>query len=236
MASVETASFLPGVDDRRLFNAANEIARAQEVLREHLAPQAVLGWVRHQVEGFLAEFGFGESLSVQPPYWLEIARVEDSLQVYSFNLSEYGEQSASYFDAEGFPLQIGEGLHRAYSLLATSKEGEGVIIMSPSEFYQDYGSRYDVANVFRVAKEGPNGRLVEGRYYLLNGRLTSSERAFVLNWHNSGASIPTDAGGRRSVGGTCTEHSSGICTSVWQGAFGGREQPGSLSDDSGTGR
>lgn len=200
MARVEVEDLLPGMDNDKLFNAANEIARASEVLSKHLAPYAVLEWLRGQAEGFLAEFGFGESLSIQPPYWLEISKTDADPQVFCLNLREYGEQAESYRDAPNFPEVVGEGLMSAYRMLSSAQAGEGVIIVSPTDFYKDYGSKYDVANFFRVVEVSKDGsRLVEGRYLLLNRGLTNYQRAFLLNWHSHEAHIPIDASAKRIV-------------------------------------
>lgn len=187
---IEAERFLPGVDNDRLFNFAHELAKAQEVMQRYVAPHAVLHWLRNQTESFLAEFGVGEAFSIQPPYRFKICDQNSSVKVFSSQAPEYGEQSASFRSAEGFPNEISEGLARAYRLLSVAEEGEGVIIVSPSDFYRDYGSRYDVANFFRVVEvQSDDSRLVEGRYTLLNGRLSDGERAFLLNWHGGESRI-----------------------------------------------
>lgn len=193
MLRAETVELLPGVTNDRLFNAANEIRRAAEVMRQYLRPHAVLQWVSQQTEGFLAEFGLGESLSIQPSYWFELRDTNGFPGVFPLNIPEYGEQSASYREAPGFPSEIGLGLERAYRLLHEAQTGEGVVIVSPTNFYREYGSRFDVMNLFRVTKDdGAGTRVVEGRYVLLNGALADHERAFVLNWHNPEASVPSN--------------------------------------------
>lgn len=200
MAAAVIEQFLPGVENDRLFSFANELKLAQEVLREHLAPQAVLSWLRHQVESFLTEFGVGEALSIQPSYWFELQSIDGDHQVFSLNIPEYGEQSESYVSVEGFPHATGEGLISAYRLLSSADAGDGVIIVSPTEFYEEYGSRYDVANLFRVVEVRDDGyRLVEGRFLLLNGGLTSYERAFLLNWHDLEARVSADASAHEIV-------------------------------------
>lgn len=194
MIHAEAVELVPGVKNERLFHAANEFARASEVIRRYLHPHAVLHWIRHQAEGFLAEFGFGESLSIQPSYWLEIHTTSGVPEVFPLNIPEYGEQSVSYLEAPDFPPDIGQGLGRAYRMLSDAETGEGVIIVSPTDFYKDFGSRFDVINLFRVVEnDGLGIRMVEGRYLLLDGALADHERAFLLNWHNPKANVPADA-------------------------------------------
>jgi len=173
----------PGVDNDRVFNFAHELERAMPVLAEHARPEAVENWLGNQVRSFLAEFGVGETLSVQLPYWLVIETGEEGVNVSVFNIPEYGEQSQSYTEVSDFPPAISEGLMQAYDLLSSAEKGEVVIIVSPTEFYQEYGSKNDVANLFRVVKVREDGsRLVEGRYLLLN-ILEDYQRAFLLNWY-----------------------------------------------------
>jgi len=184
----------PGrVDNDRVFNVAHELEGAIRVLAEHAKPKAVENWLGNQVSSFLAEFGMGETLAVQLPYWLVVETDEEGVNVSVLNIPEYGEQSQSYVEAGDFRPAVHEGLMKAYKLLSEAEEGEVVIIVSPTELYQEYGSINDVANPFRVVKKREDGsRLVEGRYLLLNV-LKNYERAFLLNWHGDRAGISADA-------------------------------------------
>jgi len=194
MSIITTESFLPGVSNERIFSFANELVNAQRVINEHLAPQAVLKWLTNQVEFFLTEFGVGEPLVIQPSYFLKIIKAGGEVKVGLLDVDEYGNQAGSFENTDGFPEAIAKGLRRANEMLAEAKKGEGVVILSPTDFYQDFGSKYDVMNLFRVMEIGDDGsRVVEGRFLLLNGGLDSAERVFLLNWHNDQVNIPLEA-------------------------------------------
>lgn len=187
-------TLVPGYYNDQIFNVSSETEKTLEALSNKFSPQVILEWLKNQVTFFLAEYGVGENLSIPPSYWQEIKKNDDGIGVWVSNLNEYGEQSASFIESRGKEDAVSQGLVKAYQMLTEGNAGEGVVIVSPKELYVDYGSNYDVLNIFRIVNiAGDGSRLVEGRYLLLNGGLTSVERTFLLKWHNREAGVSIDA-------------------------------------------
>ena len=164
--------------------------------------EVVEEWVGTQVFFFLAEFGAGKTLSVQPPYRANLYFDDGGVVVNSFNLPEYGNQKDSYTSFEGIAEPVRKGLELVYETLGRSKPGEGVARVSPTEFYVNYGSKYDVIELQLVEGFAEDGsRIIRGRYLVLDRPMNREERCFVNNWHAGVASsegVVTMGGGEVS--------------------------------------
>lgn len=189
----ESIEFKPGVKVDHIFNVGHEIEKTFEALRKKVEPEVVMQWLQNQVKFVLSEFGVGEMLALQPPNYQLVRNNQGVLQVMSAEASAYGDQLPSFLAAQGFPEPVREGLFKVYTGLAEAQTGEGFVRYSPTEFYQHLNSITDVLEIYRVIEAREDGsRLVEGRYVLLNV-LPSSERAFVINWHNLKTGITAEA-------------------------------------------
>lgn len=194
--SVTEADMSQGSDDwfRKVYSVLAESAGIERV-SERLSREGrksefrsiIEDWVSTQTFFFLTEYGAGKRLQVQPPYLADlIPNKNGEVDVYAFNLRDYGNQKDSYVDFSGIDVAVREGLNRIYSQLATMDENEGMIRLSPSEFYKDFGSHYDVVEFYRVRKVKDDGsRVIEGRYLVLEKVLSQQERLFLINLANS---------------------------------------------------
>lgn|SRR3989344_3427202 len=174
---------------RKVFPVLAEKAGIDRV-REHLTQEdresdlrgLVEEWVGAQAFFFLTEFGAGKRLPVQPSYLAEIVTQTNEPEVYAFNLRDYGNQKKSYVDFDGVHPFVRKGLSRIYGGLAMMAENEGMIRVSPSEFYTNFGSHYDVVEFYRIREvREDNSRLMEGRYMVLDRKLSKEERLFLVN-------------------------------------------------------
>lgn len=152
--------------------------------RESEFREVVTKWVGTQVFFFLTEFGAGKTLSLQPTYQSELLEEEGEVVAYAFNIRDYGDQKKSQISFEGIDEAVRLGLSRIYSLLGELPENHGLVRVSPTEFYKDFNSSYDVVELYRVVSVREDGsRVMEGRYVVLDGVLSREERMFVANIH-----------------------------------------------------
>lgn len=212
--SVSQAPLVQGSDEwlRLRFSAWAEVLGMERV-RSRLQGENRMGdidpiiekWMFNQIYYFLTEFGAGRLLPIQPSYQAEIEVDEDGrFSVYALNLQDYGEQKRSYVSFDGVDVAVRDGLVTAYSTLSTMNPGEGLFRLSPSEYYTAFGSTYDVIEFYRVVeKKESGGRLIEGRYLILDRILSSQERTFIVNQNDvSGGAFITNTSGTEIIRST----------------------------------
>jgi hypothetical protein len=171
----------------QVFNFDNErekVLGAIDRFGEEVGVPAALEWMRRQSRTLLTEFGVGErALIVQPLTRFVMRKEGDGWGVYAYKLNEFGEQLEDYQDFDKQPKAIGEGLEKAFSLLAEAEVGEAAVIVSPTELYADYESKGNVLNPLVVTNRN-NGEVEIASWFLfVDKNLTDEERAFLLNIH-----------------------------------------------------
>ncbi len=162
-----------------------------KVLSQGCGVLPILKNIEEQVTTFLTEFAVGkEALTIQPPtdYTLRINQMGE-MEVFASSFTEYGEQLQGYLDFSEMPQTISQGLQKAFMRLATLDPGQGMVIFSPTEFYQQYDSSSDVINPLIVTHmiKDEQDKVVEmgvrGWFLFPNKKLSQQERELWLKCH-----------------------------------------------------